>query len=573
MASTIRRRGPRTCAAARRCAPAPLTGASLVAGTFALSVATFMVVLDTSIANVSIPAISGDMAVSTSQGTWVITSFAVANAIAVPLTGWLAQRFGPVRLFTLSTLLFVLGSWLCGLATSIDMLIVFRVLQGLVAGPLIPLSQALLLSSYPRSKSGMALAMWSMTTLVAPVAGPLLGGWITDNYSWPWIFYINIPVGILAVWLTWSIYRHRESPTRKLPIDKIGLALLVIWIGALQIMLDKGKDLDWFGSSQIVTLAVVAGVGFVFFLIWELNEEHPVVDLRLFAGRNFAMGTLCLGMAYGVFFANVVILPLWLQTQLNYTATDAGYVLAPVGFLAILLSPVIGRMVGRVDQRLIASVSFVLFALISYMRSRFNAQVDMEHADDPDHNSGCRRGVLLHTAGVDRAVRAPAGQDPERQRPLQLRADHRGRLRHVDLDHALGQPCRDAPRASRRVDQLRKPRRDAGIVQPSGIGNEPRAEHRDDRPHHQRAGLRAGGRRHLLCLDRDLPAADSAAVVHASAEEQRARRRRRALTARREMRRNAALPTRPHGAASPSLIRSHGARRDDRQRDLVSTST
>ena len=358
-------------------APAPLTGASLVAGTFALSAATFMVVLDTSIANVSIPAISGDLAVSTSQGTWVITSFAVANAIAVPLTGWLTQRFGPVRLFMLSTLLFVLGSWLCGLATSIEMLIVFRVLQGLVAGPLIPLSQALLLSSYPRSKSGTALAMWSMTTLVAPVAGPLLGGWITDNISWPWIFYINIPVGILAVWLTWSIYRHRESPTRKLPIDTIGLALLVLWIGALQIMLDKGKELDWFESRQIITLAIIAVVGFVFFLIWELNEKHPVVDLRLFAGRNFAMGTLCLGMAYGVFFANVVILPLWLQTQLNYTATDAGYVLAPVGFLAILLSPVIGRMVGRVDQRIVASVSFLLFALISYMRSRFNAQVDI----------------------------------------------------------------------------------------------------------------------------------------------------------------------------------------------------
>jgi MFS transporter, DHA2 family, multidrug resistance protein len=355
----------------------PLTGLPLVAGTFALSVATFMVILDSSIANVSIPAISGDLAVSASQGTWVITSFAVSNAIAVPLTGWLTQRFGAVRLFALSTLLFVLGSWLCGLATSIEMLIVFRVLQGLVAGPLIPLSQALLLASYPREKAGMALAMWSMTTLVAPVAGPLLGGWITDSYSWEWIFYINVPVGIFAVYLTWGIYRHRETPTRKLPIDTIGLALLVVWIAALQIMLDKGKELDWFESTTIVTLTVVAVVGVVFFLIWEWNEEHPVVDLRLFTGRNFAMGTLCLALAYGAFFASVVILPLWLQTQMGYTATDAGYVLAPVGFLAILMSPLVGRSIGLVDQRIVASTAFLLFALISYMRSQFNAQVDM----------------------------------------------------------------------------------------------------------------------------------------------------------------------------------------------------
>eukprot|EP00611_Tribonema_gayanum_P007586 TRINITY_DN16984_c0_g1_i1.p2 TRINITY_DN16984_c0_g1~~TRINITY_DN16984_c0_g1_i1.p2 ORF type:complete len:242 (+),score=74.24 TRINITY_DN16984_c0_g1_i1:20-745(+) len=205
----------------------PLKGAQLVLGTIALSLATFMNVLDTSIANVSIPAIAGDMGVSPAQGTWVITSFAVANAISVPLTGWLTQRFGQVRLFTMSVLLFVVASWLCGLAPNIGSLIAFRVLQGLVAGPMIPLSQTLLLASYPRAKAGTAMAMWAMTVLVAPVAGPLLGGWITDNISWPWIFYINIPVGLLAAALTWSIYRSRDPGPRRVPLDVVGLVLLV----------------------------------------------------------------------------------------------------------------------------------------------------------------------------------------------------------------------------------------------------------------------------------------------------------------------------------------------------------
>ncbi|MCC7041448.1 MAG: DHA2 family efflux MFS transporter permease subunit [Burkholderiales bacterium] len=357
--------------------PAPLAGSTLVVGTLALAAATFMIVLDTSIANVSLPAIAGEMGVSPNQGTWVITSFAVANAIAVPLTGWLTQRFGQVRLFCLSTALFVVASWLCGMAPTFETLIAFRVLQGAVAGPLIPLSQALLLSSYPAAKAGTALAMWSMTTLIAPVAGPLLGGWITDNYAWPWIFYINIPVGIAASWLTWTIYRDRESPTRKLPIDGVGLGLLVLWIAALQIMLDKGKELDWFASDAIVVLAIVAVVGFVFFLIWELHEEHPVVDLRLFAGRSFTVGTLVTAVSYGVFFGTVVLLPLWVQTQLGYTATDAGFVLAPVGILALLLSPFVGRSIPRVDPRLIATISFVIFAVVCYMRSQFNTEVDL----------------------------------------------------------------------------------------------------------------------------------------------------------------------------------------------------
>jgi len=364
-------------AAEPRAELAPLKGAALVLGTLSLSLATFMNVLDTSIANVSLPAIAGDLGVSPNQGTWVITSFAVANAISLPLTGWLTQRFGAVRLFTASVLLFVIASWLCGFAPSLEWLIVFRVLQGLVAGPMIPLSQTLLLSSYPKAKAGTALALWGMTTLVAPVVGPLLGGWISDNVSWPWIFYINVPVGLAAAAMTWSLYRQRETPTRKLPIDGVGLGLLVVWISAMQIMLDKGKELEWFASPQIVLLAVVAVVGFAVFVVWELTEQHPVVDLRLFAGRNFAFGALSLSIAYGLFFGNVVLLPLWLQQYMGYTATDAGFALAPVGLLAILLSPVVGRKVASWDPRAMATGAFVIFAIVLWMRSQFTPQTDL----------------------------------------------------------------------------------------------------------------------------------------------------------------------------------------------------
>ena len=255
-ASATAEPAPPAAGAQRHVAFEPLKGSELVLGTIALSLATFMNVLDTSIANVSIPAIAGDLGVSPAQGTWVITSFAVANAISVPLTGWLTQRFGQVRLFTTSIVLFVIASWMCGLAPNIGMLIAFRVLQGFVAGPMIPLSQTLLLASYPRAKAGTAMAMWAMTVLVAPVAGPLLGGWITDNMSWPWIFYINIPVGLFAAALTWSIYHKRDPGPRRVPLDFVGLGLLILFVGAMQIMIDKGKELDWFSSTQIVTLAV-----------------------------------------------------------------------------------------------------------------------------------------------------------------------------------------------------------------------------------------------------------------------------------------------------------------------------
>ncbi|RDU97379.1 DHA2 family efflux MFS transporter permease subunit [Trinickia dinghuensis] len=354
----------------------PLTGAALVIGTIAVSLAVFMNVLDTSIANVSIPTISGDLGVSADQGTWVITSFAVANAISVPLTGWLTERLGQVRLFLASIVLFVISSWMCGLSPTLPFLLMSRVIQGAVAGPMIPLSQTLLLASYPRAKAPLALSMWSMTTLIAPVAGPILGGWISDNISWPWIFYVNIPVGIVAAIATWSIFRKRDSVIKKAPIDTVGLALLVIWVGSLQVMLDQGKDLDWFSSPTVVALGLTALIGFAFFVVWELTADHPVVDLSLFKLRNFTGGTIALSIGYGLYFGNLVLLPLWLQTDIGYTATDAGLVMAPVGVFAILLSPVTGKFLPRTDPRFIATAAFIVFALCFWMRSRYTTGVD-----------------------------------------------------------------------------------------------------------------------------------------------------------------------------------------------------
>ena len=354
----------------------PLSGGQLVIGTIAVSLAVFMNVLDTSIANVSIPSISGDLGVSSDQGTWVITSFAAANAISVPLTGWLTQRIGQVKLFVWSIILFVISSWLCGLSPTLGFLLASRVLQGAVAGPMIPLSQTLLLASYPRAKAPMALSLWAMTTLVAPVCGPILGGWISDNISWPWIFYVNIPVGILAAFASWWVFRSRESALHHAPIDGVGLSLLIIWVGSLQVMLDKGKDLDWFSSTTIVVLTLVAVISFALFVIWELTEKHPVVDLSLFKRRNFTGGTIALSIGYGLYFGNLVLIPLWLQTTLAYTATKAGLVMAPVGLFAILLSPLTGKFLPKTDPRYIATASFLIFALVFWLRSLYTTNVD-----------------------------------------------------------------------------------------------------------------------------------------------------------------------------------------------------
>ncbi len=352
--------------------PLPKGTRSLTA--FALALGTFMQVLDMTIANVSLPTIAGSLGVSANQGTWVITSFAVSNGISVPITGWLMRRYGVVRTFVASVAMFTIASFLCGIAWSFESLIAFRVLQGAVSGPMIPGSQALLMAIYPASKRGTALAIWSMTTLIAPIAGPLMGGYISDNWSWPWIFLINLPVGAMAGILCWRALRAKETPTEKIPVDWIGLVLLVAWVGALQIMLDTGRDAGWFESTRIVLLAIVAAVGFVAFLIWQLTEEHPIVNLGLFRRRNFAVGTLVTCVGYATFFGNVVLLPLWLQTQLGYTATWAGIVQAPAGLVALLLSPWVGRNVTRFDARVFATISFILMACGLYMRTLLNSE-------------------------------------------------------------------------------------------------------------------------------------------------------------------------------------------------------
>lgn len=355
---------------------AAYTPPSLLLATLALSLATFMQVLDSTIANVALPTIAGNLGVSADQGTWVITSFAVCNAIALPLTGWFTRRFGQLKLFIGSVLMFTLTSFLCGFAHSMTELIIFRAMQGFFAGPMFPMCQTLLLVIFPPMKRGMALALLSMVTVVAPIVGPITGGWITDNYSWPWIFYINVPIGIFAALTVWTQMRGREETTTSAPIDYIGIGLLVIGVGLLQVVLDKGNDLDWFASPEIIIMSVISAIGLVAFVIWELGERHPIVNLRLFKERNFAIGTTALMLGYAAFFAINIILPQWLQTQMGYTAIWAGLAAAPMGFLPLLLTPIVGRYAGKVDLRILASMSFLIMGASCLFRAQFNTNVD-----------------------------------------------------------------------------------------------------------------------------------------------------------------------------------------------------
>ncbi|HEX5960945.1 MAG TPA: DHA2 family efflux MFS transporter permease subunit [Rhodanobacteraceae bacterium] len=350
--------------------------ASLMLATLGLSLGTFMQVLDMTIANVSLPTIAGNLAASQNQSTWVITSFTVAQAITLPMTGFLSRRFGEVKVFVWAVLLFSLFSLCCGFATSLSMLVMFRAMQGAVCGPMYPITQSLMVSIYPREKRGMALAIISMITVVAPIVGPVAGGWITDSYSWRWIFFINIPIGIFAAGIVAAQMGKRIEQLRRARIDWVGVVTLILGVGALQIMLDKGNDLDWFHSGTIVALAIVATVSLVVWVIWELTDEEPLVDLRLFRHRNFAAGTLALVLAFALFFSISLLLPLWLQNVLGYTALWSGLAAAPIGVIPILLTFWVGKYAHRFDLRWLAAFSFAIMGFICFRFASFNTEVD-----------------------------------------------------------------------------------------------------------------------------------------------------------------------------------------------------
>jgi len=342
-----------------------------------LALANFVAVLNMTIANVTVPDIAGALGAGSSQGTWVITSYAVAEAITVPLTGWLALRFGAVRLFCISVVLFGVFSLFCGMSTSLGMLLGMRVLQGMAGGPLLALSQTLLLRIFPKEKSMQAMGLWAMTTLLAPVVGPVLGGWLCDNYSWPWVFMINVPMALLFGAIAWSVLKRYQDPAVIKPVDKIGMLLLIIWVAALQIMLDEGKDKDWFSSMEIRVLAITAVIGFLSFLIWELTEKNPIVDLRVFRHRGFSSCMLVLALAFGAFFGLNVLTPQWLQYNMGYTTTWAGLVVAWGGLLSVVFSPIAAKLANRVDPRRLIFVGCLWLGLVTFWRA--HASADMSY--------------------------------------------------------------------------------------------------------------------------------------------------------------------------------------------------
>ena len=335
-----------------------------------VALAAFMEVLDTSIANVALPYMAGNLGASSDESTWVLTSYLVSNAIVLPISGWFARVLGRKRFFMLCLVIFTLSSLLCGIAPSLGAIILFRILQGAGGGGLQPMAQAILADTFPPQKRGLAFALYGITAIIAPTIGPTLGGWITDNYTWRWIFFINLPVGILTLFLVFRLVEDppwvRRTPGAGVKIDYIGVALLALGVGALQVMLDKGQEDDWFGSHFILILALIAGTGLVSLVVWEWFHKDPIVEVRLFKNFNF-LGACGMMFILGIMlFASLVMMPLFLQTLLGYTAESAGLVLSGGGLLLLFLMPIAGALISKVQARYIIAFGWLTLSIAMF---------------------------------------------------------------------------------------------------------------------------------------------------------------------------------------------------------------
>ncbi len=339
----------------------------IILATIALAIGSFMNVLDMTIVNVSLTHIAGDFAIAPDKGTWVITSYSVAEAICLPLIGWLTRRIGITKQYIGATLLFTIASMLCGLSFSYNFLLGMRVMQGVVGASMIPLSQTLLLQLYPKEKKGIALGIWSITIVLAPVVGPVLGGWITDISSWRWCFYLNLPFGILSSIIVYKIFgdQIKKEKTEKIPMDKMGFIFLVLGIGSLQFMLDKGNDLDWFSSKIIIALGISAFIFLTCLIIWEWKVENPVVDVKLFLNRNFCVGSFALMLSVLAYFSGVVAIPLWLQNSMGYTAFASGRTTCTLGVAVLLIAPFLSKKIDKLDARKVAAFGFLAMGIAS----------------------------------------------------------------------------------------------------------------------------------------------------------------------------------------------------------------
>jgi MFS transporter, DHA2 family, multidrug resistance protein len=381
-----------------------------------VAMAAFMEILDTSIANVALPYMAGNLGVSNDESTWVLTSYLVSNAIVLPISGWLADRFGRKRFFITCLFLFTVSSLLCGIAPSLGFLLLFRVMQGAGGGGLQPMAQAILADTFPPQQRGLAFALYGITAVIAPTVGPTLGGWITFNYSWRWIFFINLPVGVLVIFL---IYRLIEDPPylsltkgAGIRVDYIGIALLALGVGALQIILDKGQEEDWFGSNFILTLAIISGACLAFLVIWEWFQKQPIIDVRLFKNFNYASSNLMMFMLGVMLFSSLVMIPQFLQTLTGYTAELAGLVLSAGAILLLVEMPIVGQLTMKVQARYIIAFGWLCLSLaMFYSTYRLDLQISFAAATRVRIAQVVGMGFLFVPITLVAYVGLPAGKN------------------------------------------------------------------------------------------------------------------------------------------------------------------